>query len=177
MDTWYYLHDGRQVGPIPLSELIKLAENGVIQPWTQVWSPGMESWRSAGEVEGIFPVPLGPPAPVRPENVPGSGTPGAEPPPDAPPRTLPAMGATVSYSHVDTHLTKAILATLLCCMPLGIVAIIKAAQAKTKLEDGQIEEARRLSRDADNWGNWSIILGLAGSVIYLVVMLVGGGLD
>jgi hypothetical protein len=178
MDAWYYLHEGRQVGPISLSELTKLAENGVIQNWTQVWSPGMEEWCTAGEVEGLFPAPQAPPAPVQPSTLRGEDG-RSEPPPSIPPReyTAPGVRPTVSYTHVDTHLTKAILATLLCCMPLGIVAIVKAAQVKAKLEDGQIEEAQRLSREADNWGNWSILLGLVVSVLYLAVMLVGGGLD
>jgi hypothetical protein len=176
MDAWYYLHEGRQVGPIPFSELVKLAENGVIQSWTQVWSPGMESWKPAGEVEGVVPTPLGPPAEVQPSGLGGGEGANAAPLPTVPPRQYATRSRFESLEPVNTHLMKSILATLLCCLPLGIVAIIKSAQARTKVEDGQLEEARRLAREADNWGNWSIILGLAGSVIYFAIMFMTGAL-
>lgn len=37
---------------------------------------------------------------------------------------------------ISTYLTEAILVTLFCCWPLGIVAIVYAAQAKGKLDAG-----------------------------------------
>ena len=75
--------------------------------------------------------------------------------------------------QVDTHLAKAILATLLCCLPLGIVAIIHAASVNSKLMAGDYNGARIASEKANTWGNWSIGLGLAVSVLYILVALAG----
>ncbi len=41
----------------------------------------------------------------------------------------------------DNYLVWAILSTLLCCMPFGIVAIIKATQVDTYWANGNYDEA------------------------------------
>lgn len=76
-------------------------------------------------------------------------------------------------SPPDNHLAKAILATLLCCLPLGIVAIVHAASVNGKFIAGDATGAQRAADQANNWGNWSIGLGLAGGILYGLIMLVG----
>ncbi|HZW35038.1 MAG TPA: GYF domain-containing protein [Isosphaeraceae bacterium] len=41
---WYYARDGTRQGPVPLSELQRLAARGVIGSDTLVWKSGMEDW-------------------------------------------------------------------------------------------------------------------------------------
>jgi len=51
MAEWYYAHDGQQKGPVPLSELRRLATSGEFDPREDlVWKDGMEEWKPASEV-------------------------------------------------------------------------------------------------------------------------------
>lgn len=46
---WYYAEDDQQVGPIPESRMLMLAQQGRINSRTLVWTLNMESWRPLGE--------------------------------------------------------------------------------------------------------------------------------
>ena len=60
----------------------------------------------------------------------------------------------------DNYLGWAIAATLLCCMPLGIVAIVYASTVKTRYSRGDYEGAVKASDRAQWWIIFSIVLGL-----------------
>ena len=68
----------------------------------------------------------------------------------------------------DNHLTKAILTTIFCCQPFGIVAIIFAAQVLPFWNKGQKQDALRCSRTANRFANIGIYVGL-GLVAFLLV--------
>ena len=48
----------------------------------------------------------------------------------------------------ENWLVEAILVTLLCCLPFGVVGIIFAAQVNTKQQAGDSEGAEKARRDA-----------------------------
>ena len=75
--------------------------------------------------------------------------------------------------HVPNYLVQAILVTLFCCVPFGIVSIVYAAQVNGKVALGDMEGARRTSRSAKNWAWISFGVGLAISVGWVVLVLVG----
>jgi hypothetical protein len=52
---------------------------------------------------------------------------------------------------VQNYLVHAILASFCCCLPLGVVAIIYAAQVNSKLASGDIPAAMTASRRARTW--------------------------
>lgn len=55
---WSYQENGQTVGPISSDQLKKLAEEGVVLPWTPLKrhsEQGSSSWARAGEVKGLFP--------------------------------------------------------------------------------------------------------------------------
>jgi hypothetical protein len=129
------------------------------------------------------PPPGFPPSPA--SGSPSSSTPGYPPPPASglPPPPAPdyatAFGGPPAYPYgnlppsVPTHLVWAILSTILCCLPLGIVSIAYAAQVNTHLFRGDIAGAQRSSRLARNWAIGSIGVGVAiwlGWIIYLIVV-------
>jgi hypothetical protein len=62
---------------------------------------------------------------------------------------------------IPSYLVQAILVTLLCCLPFGIVAIIFAAQVNGKLNAGDYEGAQRASNSAKTWCWISFGIGLA----------------
>ena len=52
---------------------------------------------------------------------------------------------------VDNYLVPAILVTLCCCLPFGIVAIVYAAQVNTKLGAGDYAGAQESAKNAKLW--------------------------
>ena len=82
-----------------------------------------------------------------------------------------------SQAYVPNHLAWAILMTLFCCLPGGIVAIVYAARVDTKVAAGDLQGAKS---DADNAKLWSWIsfgLGLAGVIGYLGLGMMGAIAD
>jgi hypothetical protein len=74
---------------------------------------------------------------------------------------------------IPNHLVKAILVTIFCCLPLGVVSIVFAAQVNSQVQTGNIEEARRLSSQANLWANIGLACGLASILIWFVLMMLG----
>jgi len=74
---------------------------------------------------------------------------------------------------VPNYLVFSILATVLCCIPAGIPAIVYAAQVNGKLQAGDIAGAQAASKNAKMWCWISFGLGLAIGLIYMFVIAVG----
>lgn len=70
-----------------------------------------------------------------------------------------------------TYLVWAILATLCCCLPAGIVAIIYSANVSSKYYAADYEGASRTSRNAEIWIIVSIVLGIITNALYLPLTL------
>ena len=75
---------------------------------------------------------------------------------------------------VPNHLVWAILTTLFCCLPAGIVSIVYAAQVNGKLAVGDIAGARESSDKAKKWAMWSAIIGVVAIVLYIILVVVMG---
>jgi Interferon-induced transmembrane protein len=74
---------------------------------------------------------------------------------------------------VPNHLVWAILATVLCCLPSGIVAIVYSAQVNSKLLAGDIAGAQASSNSAKTWCWVSLGLGLATVAASIAMMMLG----
>ncbi|MDR2841274.1 MAG: CD225/dispanin family protein [Paludibacter sp.] len=84
--------------------------------------------------------------------------------------------ATDASKPPKTWLVQSILATIFCCLPLGIVGIINASKVESKFYAGEVDEANRLSAQAAKWTKWgfwigliSYILGIAFNIVYALV--------
>lgn len=75
--------------------------------------------------------------------------------------------------YIPNHLVWAILTTLFCCLPLGVVSIVHAAQVDSKRAAGDLAGAREASEKALYWANMS-----ASAIAILVILwaLLFGGL-
>lgn len=73
--------------------------------------------------------------------------------------------------EIPNYLAPAILTTLFCCLPLGIVAIVYAAQVNGKVAAGDYQGAMDASSNAKTWTWLSFGLGLVGVVIYFLMMV------
>ncbi len=69
----------------------------------------------------------------------------------------------------DNNLVWAILSTVLCCLPLGIVSIMKSTQVNTLWAQGQLDAARKSADDARKWAMWSAIITV---ILYVVIIIV-----
>ncbi|MDY0953799.1 CD225/dispanin family protein [Stenotrophomonas rhizophila] len=79
-------------------------------------------------------------------------------------------------AQIPNHLVWAILATLFCCLPGGIVSIVYAAQVNGKIAAGDLAGARDSSDKAKKWAMWSAIAGVIVAVLYVVLVMAMGGL-
>jgi hypothetical protein len=62
-------------------------------------------------------------------------------------------------------LVEAILVTIFCCLPFGIVGIVFASQVNSKYSSGDYSGALQASREAGKWTKIGFWLGIAGAVI------------
>jgi hypothetical protein len=72
-----------------------------------------------------------------------------------------------SLKQPPTHMASAILATLLCCLPLGIVAIVYASKLTALYQAGHYHGALEASSKAKFWSNMSVL------VVLLIILAVG----
>jgi hypothetical protein len=97
---------------------------------------------------------------------------GAPPPPPpfgSMPPGQPSMG-----SPPPNYLVWSILTTIFCCLPLGVVSIVFAAQVNSKWVAGDVAGARDSSEKAKRFAVWSAVIGVIFGVISIIVGIAGG---
>lgn len=82
--------------------------------------------------------------------------------------TLSAQQTASRGQCPDSYLLFAILTTLFCCLPFGIVAIVKAASVSSKYQSGDYEGAVQASNDAKKWCKIAVICCLIPLALTLV---------
>ncbi len=60
--------------------------------------------------------------------------------------------------EIPNYLAQAIMVTLCCCMPLGIVSIVQASKVNGLVGAGRYNEAREASEQAKKWAVIGLIL-------------------
>ena len=65
-----------------------------------------------------------------------------------------------AVAPIQNHLGFAIFVTLCCCLPLGIVSLIFAAQVNSRLAAGDVAGAQRSAQTARTWALIAFIAGL-----------------
>lgn len=82
-------------------------------------------------------------------------------------------------AEIQSHLVGAILVTLFCCLPLGIVSIVYAARVSGLVAAGDMAAAKEASEKASKWMWLAFWLGLAAIVLSalfnVVAALFAGG--
>ncbi len=73
----------------------------------------------------------------------------------------------------SNYLAWSILSTLFCCLPLGVVAIVKSSQVNGLWAQGKYAEAQQSSDAAKKWALWSTIIGAVGLVIWGILVATG----
>lgn len=160
MAHYHYINSqGKQCGPI---EEHQLASLGVTEE-TLVWTKGMSAWQPAGKVIAVEV--LNPQVRVTPP-VGGGATCEPQPPITGgggegnitPKRQIPP----------ENYLVWAILSTLLCCMPLGIVSIVFATNVNKHWLRGDYAAAEKASEQAKTW---CFVSAGAGILLYVLIFV------
>jgi hypothetical protein len=132
--------DGRPYGPVSADQIRQWIAEGRANAQTLAQAEGSVEWKALG----LFPEFA---SSATPPVIP-AGTPPTPPAPAVQPR-----------QHVPSYLVPAIFSTICCCLPLGIVAIVFAAQVNAKLQAGDMPGALEASRKARMWFWLSVVLG------------------
>ncbi|WP_436796406.1 CD225/dispanin family protein [Actinospongicola halichondriae] len=74
----------------------------------------------------------------------------------------------------NNHLVMAILTTIFCCLPFGIVSIVKAAQVNNLWASGQYDAARKSADDAKKWWIVSACVSVGLLAVYFVMIAAVG---
>ncbi len=70
----------------------------------------------------------------------------------------------------DNCLVWAILATVFCCLPFGIVSIVYAAKVDSEWALGHYDEAEAAAKTAQTWAIVSVVVPLV--VLFLYIALI-----
>lgn len=142
--------DGRPYGPVSADQIRQWIAEGRANAQTLAQAEGNVEWKPLG-LYPEFAASAAPPV--------LSSTPTAASAPSFQPR-----------QHVPTYLVPAIFSTICCCLPVGIVAIIFAAQVNTKLQAGDMPGALEASRKAQTWFWVAVVLGLLSTILCLPLL-------
>lgn len=181
---WYYASNGQQAGPVSQEELAELFRNGTVKPFDLVWNETMTEWTPIGKMTDFAlssppaaasPVPQGFPSPESPKSP-------AEPAAfDAPPPFSPS-GASSGYAPIggpvpqgmpepSSYLWQSIVVTVLCCLPLGIPAIIFSTKVKPAYLSGDYQGSLDASKKAKTWCLIALILGVIANLLIIGIQI------
>lgn len=162
MKIWVYLN-GIQQGPYTLDEVAAMN----LLPSTPVWYEGITQWLPASE------------APVTAVLFSGENASASEAEPDG---TADIVTTEATYTHVaasqssnrqdippcpKTYMAWSIFATICCCTPGGILAIIFTSMVTGNYNRGDYERAAKMAEYAE----WTIIISIVLGIIAMPIML------
>ena len=75
--------------------------------------------------------------------------------------------------NIPNYLVQSILVTLCCCLPLGIVAIIKASSVNNLIANGDYEGAQAASDEAKKWCTYGLVLGIISNLLVVGLQIIG----
>ncbi|GLB48931.1 CD225/dispanin family protein [Neptunitalea lumnitzerae] len=71
------------------------------------------------------------------------------------------------------YLVESILVTIFCCLIFGIIGIVNASKVNSEYAAGNFAAAEEASRNAKKWTMWGLIVGLVGTILYIILMVAG----
>ena len=91
--------------------------------------------------------------------------------PPPPPSSYGAGPSSVGGANIPNYLWQSIVVTLCCCLPLGIVSIIFAAQVNSKLAQGDIAGAQEASQKAKMFA----LIGFGVGIVVIILSMIFNG--
>jgi hypothetical protein len=141
--TYHVARNNTPLGTFTREDVVARYTRGEIRSTDLVWTEGMTNWQPATQVLGAPAAPLG----------------------------AAANGATARPPKPDSYLAWAILSTLLCFWPIGIVSIIYAIKVDSKYFTGDYAGAEEASTKAKTFAIISVVAVLVIVPLYLAFSL------
>lgn len=73
----------------------------------------------------------------------------------------------------SNYLVWAILTTILCCLPFGIVSIVQATKVNGLWAQGQTAAAQEAADAAKKWAIIAAIVGVVLNVLWIILLIAG----
>lgn len=165
MQYWINFN-GVQSGPVDLDGLKEMGLTSA----AYVWHEGLSDWvkiTQLPELQGVYAMVETPVQAAREPMAQQAGQPAINTTQPYQPQPDPAEPCP------PTNLAWAIISTVLCCIPSGIVAIFYALKVSNKYREGDIEGAKRASETGAWWCIASIILGIITMPLSYLMMMAG----
>ncbi len=153
MQYFVYSKTGERFGPATVQDLNEWAKDGRVD---------INSMVAAMDTEEVIPITKVPGFQIAPP-VPKSNT------------TYQPQPTKPASVFVENNLVQAILVTMCCCLPFGIVSIVYASQVDGFARSGDRVAAEDAADKAQSWANWGFGVGLFWIVLYLLVMTAARG--
>lgn len=170
MNDYFYIDaSGQQKGPIPPSQFSMFN----VSADTLVWCKGMADWQRAGAVDELRAYLDNDANGTTPPPTPGTaGTAGTASgaPYDNVYHSMGSGTPNQSMPCPPSNLVWAIVSTILCCLPTGIVAIVYACKVDNLYLMGNYQGAVEASNKARNWAIGGLIAGVVFYFVYILVL-------
>ena len=173
---YYIYRNDRQEGPYEAQTIINMR----LSSDTYVWNETMSDWQPISTVPELLsqvPAPPYQPNYGRPNygQQPNYGQPNYGQPNYGPsPAYAVNQGPSSNLPQPSTHMALAIITTLMCCLPTGIVAIMKSSKVESLYYAGRYDEAVDASKSSMNWSIAGIVISLIGWLAYVLLVVVWG---
>lgn len=155
MNYWVII-DGIEQGPFSLIQVREMH----LSPATPVWCTGMPDWVTAAELPELAEW-LSIPEPASAQACDSEQNSG---------HTEECTSTTPAEPMPPTYLAWSIVATLLCCLIPGVIAIIFSAKVEPRWHKGDIQGAKNASDWALLWIIAAVIFAIIGLPLQLTMM-------
>lgn len=168
---YYIYRNDRQEGPYEAKTIVNMR----LSNDTFVWNETMSDWQPIGTIPELQ-QPQAPTPPYQPNyGQPNYGQPNYGQPNYGPsPAYAVNQGSSSNYPKPSSHMALAIITTLMCCLPTGIVAIVKSGKVDSLYFAGRYDEAVEASKSSMNWSIAGIVISLIAWLAYILMIFVFG---
>ena len=158
MEKYFFVDQaGQQRGPIDVEQFLEYG----VKVDTLIWKDGMAGWVEAGKVPEVLSI--------------FTQSRAAVPPP--PPHYAVGSSAPVPpVAKPDNLMVWSILATVLCCLPLGIVAIVYSNKVDNLWYAKDYAGAVQAAKNAKTFCLIALGGGFVFSIIYIFIMIAASGM-
>lgn len=146
-----------QYGPATENQLLAAG----VKATTLVWAAGMSDWTKAGDIAELAPLFTTSTPPPIPTNL--------FTPPPPPMQPGQSISGNAPIAKPNNCMIWAILSTVLCCIPCGIVGIIYANQVDSKYKEGDYQGSIAAADKAKMWTIISAICGVLAVVLGFIM--------
>lgn len=183
MNQYYLFINNQRLGPFDMSQLVANGMTGE----TLVWRNGMANWVKASELPELaslftpqqpqyqqpqYQQPYQQPQYQQPQyQQPQYQQPQYQQPQYAQPQYQQPQYPQSQYAKPNNNLVWAILTTLFCCLPFGIVSIVYASKVDGLYTAGDYQGAQQAADSAKKWALAAAIVGGIVIIIYVVYVL------